>query len=120
MGQKQKIIILGSVLGILVVVFIFGTVFKPDRKFTNIYEVKLLSRIEKNAIHSVELQKENTSQVLRKNQGVWNVLIDGDPFPADRNKVDEFLLKLLELETKRFVTENEARYKDFDLGPDEK
>lgn len=120
MEQKRKIIVLSSLLAALVLLFIFGTVFRTDKRYKNIYEIQLFSRIDRNAIHSIEFRNAEQSSFLVRDEGAWKIAIDESLYPADTKKVNEFLEKLLELKTQRFVTDNENRYPDFELSPEQR
>ncbi len=118
MEQKRKIIVLSSILGVLVLSFLFGRIFSTDKQYRNTYEINLFSKINKEDIYSLELFSAETSTLLVKDGTGWKVIINGRNFPADEKKVDEFLQKLLNLKTKRFVTDNEERYTDFNIAPE--
>jgi hypothetical protein len=118
MEQKRKIVVLSSILGVLVLSFLFGRIFSPEKRYQNTYEIKLFSKIDKGDIYSLELFSADTAVRLATDGTAWRVLINGRDFPADEKKIEEFLQKLLTLKTKRFVTDNEERYPDCNIAPE--
>lgn len=118
MEQKRKIIILCIILGVFAVTFLLGTIFNVEKKYKTIYEIQLLSQIEADEISLIELTTEDTELRLKKISDSWFVGIDGNEYPGDEDKIDQFIQKLLEIKTKRLVTENEEQLEKIGLDED--
>ncbi len=114
-AQKRKIIVLIVILGVLVLSFIFGTIFNKERQYENIYEVNLLYGIELGDIYSIQLSENERQIKIEKESDTWFIHIENKKFPASEQKVNNFLENLLTVGTKRFVTGNTDMYDELYL-----
>jgi len=118
--NKRKLIIFSSILGFLIVIFIIGIVSPKNRKYIDLYEINLFSDLNEKNIAVIKLYNA-TGELLQinellKKEDSWRLIIDGTEFPADQIKVDNFLEKVFQLETQRFVSENQKTLDELNIG----
>lgn len=121
MEQKRKLLILSSVLALLVITFIIGLFFNAERKYNRNYAVQLFPNLTEEEVYGIELQSDQDEKVvLTREKGEWKVIIEDKVYPGDEVKVENFLKEVIGLKTRRFVTENDARYEELGLGKQNK
>jgi hypothetical protein len=117
MSFKKKIIVLGSIAGLLLVVFIMGEIFSPQRLTRAASETELFPGFRADSAQRIELA-DSSSRVLLIKAGNWTVDINGVRYPANVTKVG-FLLKEISAVTRgELVTRSQDKAADLGVeGP---
>ncbi|MFW5769568.1 MAG: DUF4340 domain-containing protein [Spirochaetota bacterium] len=117
MIRDRKILSLSIVLTVLVIVYILGSIFTRTGRQQEIHSVPILTPLERESIHSFELEGGTGSVSLSIGEdGSWWIVTEDVRLPASEDKVDHFLESLLTIRTLRFATDDEELFEDFSVA----
>jgi hypothetical protein len=119
MTFRRKTIVLGSIAAALLISYILGGVFSPERRQSSAAERRLFPGFAADRAAKIELSGQESKVTLVKS-GAWTISIDGVPYPAADSKIAILLQELALLRAGKFVTRNEQTASTFGFGqPDE-
>jgi hypothetical protein len=115
---KKKFLILSIILVGLAVLYTFGIVFSPSNIQRREIEKSFFQTIQSAKIHKIEMEKsDNTMITLVKNQdGSWAVEIEGTFYPADTNKITNFIERIAEMKYFREITNDVKNWENFEVS----
>ena len=118
MKFKRKIITLSIILGVLVIGYVLGIVFSPERVEKRRSNVPVLTGIQKDKVWKIKVKSKNGEIVIAKNSNGWALSIDNKPFPADKDKIGRFIEAMTKVKKSKIITNNPDNWKNFDLTKD--
>lgn len=96
MTYRNKLILLSTAALLLLLTYFLGNLFNPQQNIS-LSPKPLLPQIEAEQIHTVEFTDAGYSLQRTSNSAEWQVLIEGESFPADQVQVQSFIETLAEL-----------------------
>jgi len=118
MNFKRKIITLSIVLGVLVIGYVLGIIFSPERVEQRKANVPILSGIEKDKVWKIKIKSKDGEIEIAKNSNSWSLSIDNKPFPADKDKIERFIDAVRKVKKSKIITKNPDNWKKFDVTKD--
>jgi len=115
MTFRRKTIVLGSVAAALLISYILGGIFSPERRRSSAAERRLFPGFAADRAVKIELSGQE-SQVSLVKTGAWTISIDGIPYPAADSKIAILLQELALLRAGKLVTRNEQTASTFGFG----
>ncbi len=125
MSFRTRVSILSSVLVVLIVTFVLGTVFSPRARRARAVNRPLVEGIAPEEIGEIQFISDSDESsdnapgrvvVRRRGEQSWAVGIDGTFFPARSSRLSGFLDALSGLRTLRSVTDDPELYGEFEIG----
>jgi len=115
MNFKRKIITLSIILSVLVIGYVLGIVFSPERVEKRRANVPLLTGIEKDKVWKIKVKSKDGELVIAKNSNGWSLSINNESFPADKNKIERFIDAVEKVKKSKIITNNPDNWKNFDV-----
>ncbi len=115
MTFRRKTIVLGSIAAALLISYILGGVFSPERAQSSAAERRLFPGFTAEKAAKIELSGPESKVTLVKS-GAWTISIDGVPYPAADSKIAILLQELASLRAGKLVTRNEETASTFGFG----
>lgn len=117
MIKDRKIIILSSVLAVLILVYILGSIYTRSEKELKAHVVALMTPFELQKAAALEINR--SGKIIRMDKGEdgsWLITGGEIVFPAADDKIERFFETLINTKTNRFVTGKKDLFTDFGLG----
>lgn len=95
MTYRTKVILLISFATILLMMYLAGGIINPSSQ-TVVTPEPWLSDVPMSTIEKLGFSKKNYS-LVRKENDIWNIIIEGEEFPAKNKKVEAFIKELSKL-----------------------
>lgn len=118
MNFKRKLITLSIILSVLVVGYVLGIVFSPERVEKRRANVPLLTGIEKDKVWKIKVKSKDGELVIAKNSNGWSLSINNEAFPADKGKIERFIDALKKVKKSKIITNNPDNWKNFNVTKD--
>jgi hypothetical protein len=118
MTYRNRLIILSSALGVLVILFIASMVFSPENTWKRAAAGRLVQAESIESIDTIDIQTPAGKTTLVKADGSWYIEADGARFPAQKTRIDSFLKSLVESSDLFTVSQNRDTWKDFSVTED--
>jgi hypothetical protein len=115
MTFRRKTIVLGSIAAALLISFILGGIFSPERRLSSAAERRLFPGFTAEKAMKIELSGQESKVTLVKSS-TWTISIDGVPYPAADSKISILLQELASLSAGKLVTRNEGNTSTFGFG----
>jgi hypothetical protein len=115
MTFRQKAIVLSAAAGVLLVVFVLGELFSPQRLSRMGQSALMFPGFPKAAARRIELSDAGNTVTLVRAEG-WSLDIGGTAYPAAEAKIGYLLDGIAELQRGTLVTRNPARAADLGLA----
>jgi len=118
MTYKKKLIVLFSIIGSLLLIYIFGSIFSPERiTRRNAAYCWLEAKTAESARKIVINGNDDTVTLVKKNN-TWFVLENDIQYPAKQMRLDDLLAALSSRGTYAIRSNNASTHEGFGLGND--
>jgi hypothetical protein len=118
MTYKNKLIILSSALGVLVVLFAISIVFSPENAWKRAASGRLVQARTIDEIGSAEIRTASSDLVFTRSGKSWTVVASGATYPARKERIEAFAQALLSQSELFVVSKAKATWKNFEVGDD--
>ncbi|MFW5727225.1 MAG: DUF4340 domain-containing protein [Spirochaetota bacterium] len=115
MTYKSRVILLTAAAVLLLSTYFLGTLFNP-RKDITLSAKPLLPGLSPEDIGSVEFSNADYSLQRGAESEQWNILIEGESFPADQVQVQSFIESVAQLSYYSLASKDKDTWTDFSIA----
>ncbi|MBN1523350.1 MAG: DUF4340 domain-containing protein [Spirochaetales bacterium] len=115
MEFKQKVIIFGSIIGGLILLYIAGLVI--SNATFGATTVALFPELDAGKINLVTITDKNGSITLKKTGDQWNVVVQGKEFPGDNEEIEQLLKSVTSIKQNRIASQLPDTWTQFEVDP---